>query len=199
MTSTVVLATHNPGKVRELRKILAEVLQPEQVVSAGEFDIPDVQETGVTFAENALLKARFVAHNTGLVALADDSGISVDVLGGAPGVFSARWAGRHGDDQANLELLLAQLVDVPQDKRQAAFVCAAALATPSGWEVVEHGYLKGHLSTQPQGDGGFGYDPIFKPLGEDRTAAQMSLAEKNVISHRGRAFRELIPHLRKVV
>jgi len=199
MTSTVVLATHNPGKVRELRKILAEVLQPEQVVSAGEFDIPDVQETGVTFAENALLKARFVAHHTGLVALADDSGLSVDVLGGAPGVFSARWAGRHGDDQANLELLLAQLVDVPQDKRQAAFVCAAALATPSGWEVVEHGYLKGHLSTQPQGDGGFGYDPIFKPLGDDRTAAQLSLAEKNVISHRGRAFRELIPHLRKVV
>src|SRR5690625_602403 len=199
MTSTVVLATHNPGKVRELRKILAEVLQPEQVVSAGEFDIPDVQETGVTFAENALLKARFVAHHTGLVVLADDSGLSVDVLGGAPGVFSAGWAGRHGDDHANLELLLAQLVDVPQDKRQAAFVCAAALATPSGWEVVEHGYLKGHLSTQPQGDGGFGYDPIFKPLGDDRTAAQLSLAEKNVISHRGRAFRELIPHLRKVV
>src|SRR5690625_6751563 len=124
MSAKLVLATHNSGKLAELRAILAGVLPPEEIVSANDLDLPDVKETGVTFAENALLKARAVAQHTGLIALADDSGLSVDVLGGAPGVFSARWAGGHGDDQANLELLLAQLADVAPAHRGAAFVAA---------------------------------------------------------------------------
>jgi XTP/dITP diphosphohydrolase len=203
-----VLATHNKGKLRELRELLRGQVPgldvDTQVVDASAVGGPDVAETGVTFAENSLLKARAVAEATGLVAIADDSGLSVDVLGGAPGIFSARWAGRHGDDAANLRLLLAQLADVPDAHRGAAFVCAAALAVPSSAvaatgsgdgarEVVEYGQLAGTLLREPRGDGGFGYDPVLQPLGLDRSCAELSPEEKNAISHRGQAFRALLP------
>lgn len=193
----LILATHNAHKVTELRAILAEVpgLAAEEVVGAGEVGAPEPVEDGVTFAENALIKARALVAHTGRAAVADDSGLAVDVLGGAPGIFSARWAGRHGDDQANLDLLLAQLSDVPQEHRGAAFVCAAALVTPDGWEHVETGQLRGTLLTAGRGSGGFGYDPILRPEGEERSCAELSPAEKNAISHRGRAFRALAPHI----
>ncbi|MDY6055700.1 RdgB/HAM1 family non-canonical purine NTP pyrophosphatase [Micrococcus sp.] len=195
----VVLATRNQGKVRELRALLAAAL-PEldvetAVVDAGAVDAPDVVEDGVTFEENALKKARQVAAHTGLVAVADDSGLAVDVLGGAPGIFSARWAGRHGDDAANLRLLLDQLADVPDEHRGATFVCAAALAVPGGPEHVELGRLEGTLLREPVGEGGFGYDPILRPAGQTRSTAQLSPEEKNAISHRGQAFDALLPHL----
>ncbi|WP_346959194.1 RdgB/HAM1 family non-canonical purine NTP pyrophosphatase [uncultured Arthrobacter sp.] len=198
----LVLATHNQGKLRELRELLRGQLPgldvDTQVVDAGAVGAPDVAETGVTFAENSLLKARAVAAATGLVAIADDSGLAVDVLGGAPGIFSARWAGRHGDDAANLQLLLDQLSDVPDDFRGAAFVCAAALAVPASAggearEVVEYGQLEGTLLREPRGAGGFGYDPVLQPSGLDRSCAELSPEEKNAISHRGHAFRALLP------
>ena len=202
----LVLATHNQGKLRELRELLRGQVPgldvDTQVVDAGAVGAPDVAETGVTFAENSLLKARAVAQATGLVAIADDSGLAVDVLGGAPGIFSARWAGRHGDDAANLQLLLDQLADVPDEFRGAAFVCAAALAVPSsgagatpeeGREVVEYGQLEGTLLRAPRGAGGFGYDPVLQPSGLDRSCAELSPEEKNAISHRGHAFRALLP------
>ena len=202
----LVLATHNKGKLRELRELLRGQVPgldvDTQVVDAGAVGAPDVRETGVTFAENSLLKARAVAQATGLVAIADDSGLAVDVLGGAPGIFSARWAGRHGDDAANLQLLLDQLADVPDEFRGAAFVCAAALAVPSsgagatpeeGREVVEYGQLEGTLLRAPRGTGGFGYDPVLQPSGLDRSCAELSPEEKNAISHRGHAFRALLP------
>lgn len=199
MSQTVILATHNQGKLAELRGILTGVLAPEEITTAEELHLADVRETGVTFAENALIKARAVAHATGKIALADDSGLAVDVLGGAPGVFSARWAGTHGDDAANNALLLAQLSDIAGEHRSAAFVCAAALVTPDGREVVEHGFLRGTLLTEPRGTGGFGYDPILQPDGYEISTAQMSPDEKNSISHRGQAFRALIPHLREAL
>lgn len=195
----VVLATHNQHKVGELRAILADLLPPDDVVGAADVGAPDVAETGVTFAENALLKARAVAEHTGLIAIADDSGLAVDVLHGAPGIFSARWAGTHGQDQANLDLLLAQLSDIGPEHRAAGFVCAAALATPDGFSVVEHGQLRGTLATEPRGDGGFGYDPILVPEGEQRTCAELSAQEKNAISHRGQAFRVLAGHLKPLL
>jgi len=197
----LVLATHNQGKLRELRELLRGQVPgldvDTQVVDAGAAGAPDVVEDGVTFAENSLLKARAVAEATGLVAIADDSGLAVDVLGGAPGIFSARWSGRHGDDTANLQLLLAQLSDVPDSHRGAAFICAAALAVPgddgSAREVVEYGQLEGTLLREPRGEGGFGYDPILQPSGMDRSCAELSSEEKNAISHRGHAFRALLP------
>lgn len=205
----VVLATHNAGKVRELRQLLAGAVPgldvDTAVVDAGAVGAPDVVEDGVTFEQNALKKARAVAAHTGLIAVADDSGLAVDVLQGAPGIFSARWAGRHGDDRANLELLLAQLADVPDAHRGAQFVCAAALAVPGApdasgahavhVEHVEHGHLRGTLLRSPVGDGGFGYDPILRPDGGDESTAQLSAADKNAISHRGHAFRALLPYL----
>ena len=194
----LVLATHNPHKVAELREILRPLLpglDDHDVVGAADLGADPPVEDGVTFAENALLKARALAAATGLPAVADDSGLCVDVLGGAPGVFSARWAGWHGDDRANLELLLAQLADVPERHRGAHFACAAALVTPGGLEVVEEGAMPGTLLTAPRGTGGFGYDPILRPAGEDRSSAELSPAEKNAISHRGKAFRALAPHL----
>ncbi len=197
----LVLATHNQGKLRELRDLLRGQVPgldvDTQVVDAPSVGAPDVVEDGVTFAENSLLKARAVAEATGLVAIADDSGLAVDVLGGAPGIFSARWSGRHGDDAANLQLLLAQLSDVPDGHRGAAFICAAALAVPgddgSAREVVEYGQLEGTLLREPRGEGGFGYDPILQPSGMDRSCAELSSEEKNAISHRGHAFRALLP------
>jgi XTP/dITP diphosphohydrolase len=161
--------------------------------------VADVAETGTTFAENALLKARAVAAATGVAAVADDSGLCVDALGGMPGVLSARWAGRHGDDKANLDLVLAQLSDVPDERRTAHFVCAAALALPSGGSRVAEGRLDGVLVRAPRGTNGFGYDPIFVPHGDRRTTAEMSPAEKDAISHRGRAFRALAPAIAELL
>ncbi|MFI9273643.1 RdgB/HAM1 family non-canonical purine NTP pyrophosphatase [Kitasatospora sp. NPDC052896] len=190
----LVLATRNQHKVAELHAILGAAGLDFELVGADAYpEIPDVPETGVTFAENALLKAHALARATGLPAVADDSGLCVDVLGGAPGVFSARWAGKHGDDRANLELLLAQLSDIAPPHRAAHFACAAALALPDGTERVVEGRLLGELRTAPAGDGGFGYDPILQPLGESRTCAELTAAEKNAISHRGQAFRALAP------
>ncbi|MFD7900658.1 RdgB/HAM1 family non-canonical purine NTP pyrophosphatase [Kitasatospora sp. NPDC059747] len=194
MSTRLILATRNRHKVAELRAILGEAGLDVELVGADAYpEIPDVPETGVTFAENALLKAHALARATGLPAVADDSGLCVDVLNGAPGIFSARWAGKHGDDRANLDLLLAQLSDIAEPHRGAHFFCAAALALPDGTERVVEGRLLGTLRTAPAGDGGFGYDPILQPLGETRTCAELTAAEKNAISHRGHAFRALAP------
>jgi XTP/dITP diphosphohydrolase len=196
----LVLATRNAHKIAELHAILADAGLDIDLVSADAYpDAPEVKETGVTFAENALLKARSLAQVTGLPAVADDSGLCVDVLGGAPGIFSARWSGRHGDDRANLDLLLAQLADVHASHRTAHFACTAALALPDGTERVVEGILEGTLRHTPVGDRGFGYDPILQPLGETRTCAQLTPEEKNAISHRGRAFRALVPAVQDLV
>ena len=198
--SRLVLATRNQHKIAELRAILADAHLTHELVGADAFPgVPDVPETGVTFAENALLKAHALAKATGLPAIADDSGLCVDVLGGAPGVFSARWAGRHGDDQANNDLLLAQLADVDEPHRGAHFACAAALALPGGTQRVAEGRLDGTLRRKPAGTGGFGYDPLLQPLGETRTSAELTPAEKNAISHRGKAFRSLVPAIRELL
>ena len=201
----VVLATRNRHKVIELREILADVLHGVDVdlnaAVVGVEDFPgieDVVESGVTFAANALLKARAVSLATGLPALADDSGLAVDVLGGSPGVFSARWAGTHGDDDANLRLLLDQLADVPDEHRGARFICAAALVQPGGAEYVELGELRGTLEHAPRGKGGFGYDPILR-VDVTRTLAELSPAGKNAISHRGQALRALAPRVMAVL
>ena len=199
----IVLATRNEGKLRELAAILADT--EVTLAGLGEFPgAPDVPETGATFEENALIKARAIAAHTRLPAVADDSGLCVDALNGMPGVLSARWAGRHGDDKANLDLVLAQISDVPDSRRGAHFACAAALAVPvvpavPGQRIeifIEHvatGRLTGRLIREPRGSGGFGYDPIFLPDGYDVTTAEMSAEEKNAISHRGKAFRALFP------
>jgi XTP/dITP diphosphohydrolase len=197
----IVLATRNAHKVAELQAILDDVISglDLEIVGADEFpDLEDVVETGVTFAENATLKAVAVAQATGLPALADDSGLAVEVLGGSPGVFSARWAGTHGQDRANLDLLLAQLSDVPDEHRSAAFVCAAALAMPGGRVVVREGRMPGTLAHEPRGSNGFGYDPILVVDGDSRTAAELSTQDKNAISHRGKAFRALATDLRQL-
>ncbi|MGY1500462.1 RdgB/HAM1 family non-canonical purine NTP pyrophosphatase [Streptomyces sp. QTS52] len=196
----LILATRNAGKITELRQILADAALPMDLVGAEAYpDIPDVKETGVTFAENALLKAHALAQATGLPAVADDSGLCVDVLNGAPGIFSARWSGRHGDDRANLDLLLAQLSDIADEHRGAHFACAAALALPDGTERVVEGRMRGVLRHTPVGSGGFGYDPILQPEGDTRTCAQLTPAEKNAISHRGQAFRGLVPVVRELL
>jgi XTP/dITP diphosphohydrolase len=196
-TPQLVLATQNEHKVREMIAILNEaiVVPAGAIVSASSVGGPEVAETETTFAGNALLKAKALAAHAGLPAIADDSGLCVEVLGGAPGVFSARWAGGHGDDAANLALLLDQLRDVPVPKRAAWFECAAVLVIPSGEEWVATGRLMGSLTTAARGSGGFGYDPIVVPAGETRTCAELGAVEKNAISHRGRAFRNLAPRI----
>ncbi|KOV36738.1 nucleoside-triphosphate diphosphatase [Streptomyces sp. XY431] len=200
MTTRLILATRNQHKVAELRDILGDAGLDVELVGADAYpEIPDVPETGITFAENALLKAHALARATGLPAVADDSGLCVDVLGGAPGILSARWSGKHGDDRANLDLLLAQLSDIAPEHRGAHFFCAAALALPDGTERVVEGRLPGTLRTAPAGDGGFGYDPILQPLGETRTCAELTPAEKNAISHRGQAFRALAPVVKDLI
>jgi XTP/dITP diphosphohydrolase len=200
MTRRIVLATRNPGKVAELRRILADADADVALVGTEAFaDLPDVAETGTSFAANALLKARAVAEHTGLPAIADDSGLCVDALNGMPGIFSARWAGGHGNDEQNLDLLLGQLSDVPDERRGARFVCAAAVALPGGGERIVEGELAGALLRERRGANGFGYDPIFVPTGEQRTTAQMSAAEKDGISHRGQAFRALVPQLQDLL
>ena len=199
-TGRLILATRNAGKVVELRTILGDAGLGVELVGADAYpEIPDVVETGVTFAENALLKAHALAQATGFPAVADDSGLCVDVLGGAPGIFSARWAGRHGDDKANLDLLLAQLGDIASPHRAAHFACAAALALPDGTERVVMGRLRGTLRFEPVGTNGFGYDPILQPDGYEVTCAELSPEEKNAISHRGEAFRGLVPAVRELV
>ena len=196
----LVLATRNAHKVEELRRILGDAGLAVELLGMDSFpEVPDVAETGTTFAENALLKAHAVAAATGLPAVADDSGLCVDVLGGSPGVFSARWSGRHGDDAANLDLLLAQVQDVPDDRRGAHFACAAALALPDGVERVVEGRLTGVLVRERRGSNGFGYDPVFVPDGETRTTAELEPQEKDAISHRGRAFRGLVPHVAELL
>jgi XTP/dITP diphosphohydrolase len=198
VTRHLVLATRNVGKVVELRRIL-DGLDVDLVGTDAFPDLHDVAETGTTFAENALIKAREVADFTGLASVADDSGLCVDALNGMPGVLSARWAGRHGDDAANLDLVLAQLAEVPDERRGARFTCAAAIAIPGGREVVVEESIFGSLIRAPRGSGGFGYDPIFVPEGETRTTAEMTAAEKDSISHRGKAFRALARELPAVL
>jgi len=200
MTHRVVLATRNEHKVVELRRILDGAGLDIELVGTGQFpDLPEVAETGSTFAANALLKARDVAARTGLTAVADDSGLSVDALNGMPGILSARWAGKHGDDQANLNLLLAQLADTPKQRRGAAFHCAAAVVTPEGDERVVEGVLEGSVIDEPRGTNGFGYDPIFTPIGYVLTTAQLTPDEKDAISHRGQAFRALVPVITEIL
>jgi len=196
MPTEVLLATRNPNKLAELRRILADVQPDLRVIGlddAAPYD--EVPETAATFADNALTKARVGALATGLITVADDSGLAVDALNGMPGVLSARWSGRHGDDAANLRLLLDQIVDVPDGRRGAAFVCAAALATPSGGQVVVEGQMPGRLVRQPRGHNGFGYDPIFVADGKTLTNGELPPAEKDAISHRGKAMRAIAPHI----
>lgn len=183
--TTAVLASGNPHKLEELRRILGPALPwLELRAASGEGPV----ENGTSFAENALIKARAAAKRTGLPALADDSGISVDLLGGCPGIFSARWSGPERSDRANLELLLWQLADVDEQHRTAAFVCAAAVVVPGGPELVRVGRWEGSILRAPRGAGGFGYDPVFRPVGETRSAAELSAEEKDAHSHRTRAF-----------
>lgn len=227
----IVVATHNEGKVHEIRSIMHEylnVLSDEQVervgqlelVTAGELGLPDPIENGLTFEQNALIKAQDVVRRTGLPALADDSGLVVDVMGNAPGIFSARWSGMHGDDDANIRLLLAQLSDLSEDDLTAHFACAAALVLPpelgqeqdAGYspdtKIVCMGRMDGHIVHMPRGDSGFGYDPIFVPdqqperairTGMKLTSAEMTSAEKNAISHRGQALRAIVTELIGIV
>ena len=194
----IVLATRNAHKVGELQRILAPY--DVELVSLDEAGVTgDVAETGETFADNALLKARAAALASGLVAIADDSGLCVDALNGMPGVLSVYWAGRARDDGANLRLVLEQIEDVPDERRGAAFVCAAVAVTPDGREIVAEGRVEGTLLREPRGSSGFGYDPIFVPVGESRTTAEMTAQEKDAISHRGLAFRALAPRLAEIV
>jgi XTP/dITP diphosphohydrolase len=190
----LLLATRNRGKLAELQRILDRALGGHQIELVGLDDVPayrELPETGLSFAENALLKAREGVRRTGLPTVADDSGLAVDAMNGMPGVFSARWAGRHGDDQANVRLLLDQLDDVPDEHRQAAFICVAALVLPGGTEHLVEERQVGTLVRQPSGSGGFGYDPIFVGEGQTHTNAELSPEEKDAISHRGKAFRAL--------
>ena len=192
----LILATHNPHKVRELAEILSPLIpgfSSDMIVGAGGLGIEEPVEDGVSFTENALIKARLVAQRTGLPTVADDSGLCVDIMGGAPGIFSARWCGHHGDDRANLQLLLDQLRDVPEENRGASFVCAAVLVSPAGLERHCLGKMSGKLLYAPRGKGGFGYDPIFLATGQQLTNAELSPEEKNSLSHRGKAFRALAP------
>lgn len=227
----IVVATHNEGKLAEMRRIMTDHLggdvQHVELVSAGSLQLPDPVEDGVTFEENALLKARDVAQRTGLPAVADDSGLIVDVMGRAPGILSARWAGVHGDDTANNTLLLAQISDIPDMQRTARFCCAAALVVPQSEpmaegdaqacdgkrfaiaeETVQLGEMRGVILREARGEHGFGYDPLFVPndqparIGEDDeplTSAQMTPEEKNAISHRGKALAALMPAIARLM
>jgi XTP/dITP diphosphohydrolase len=194
----VLLATRNAKKLAELQRILDNALGGGRVRLVGLDDVTpydEVPESGHTFAENALLKAREGVRHSGLPTVADDSGLAVDVLAGMPGIFSARWSGRHGDDRANLDLVLAQISDIADEHRGAAFVCVAALALPDGIEYTFTGEMRGRLVRQPRGSGGFGYDPIFVADGETRTNSELTAEEKDRISHRGKAFRSLAAFL----
>ncbi|GAB2567889.1 RdgB/HAM1 family non-canonical purine NTP pyrophosphatase [Leucobacter ruminantium] len=188
----VVLASHNAHKLEELRRILGPLIPGVELIG---YDGPEPVENGLSFEENALIKARAAAAHTGLPAIADDSGIAVDVLGGSPGIFSARWGGPARDDRANVDLLLWQLTDVADAHRAGSFVCAAALALPDGDEIAVRGVWEGRILREPRGAGGFGYDPVFQPTGETRSAAELTAAEKDAASHRTRAFTALAPEI----
>jgi XTP/dITP diphosphohydrolase len=194
----VLLASRNAKKLGELTRILAaEGLDGLTVIGLADVpEYPEVPETGATFEETALAKARDAVAATGLPSIADDSGIAIDALNGMPGVLSARWSGGHGDDEGNTNLVLSQLGDVPDERRGGAFVCAAALVTPDGQETVVRGEWRGTVTREPRGTNGFGYDPIFVPEGHDVTSAEMSAEEKDALSHRGRALRLLLPSLK---
>lgn len=201
MSGKLLLATRNQGKIVEFRRIL-DALAPGEIELVGldQFpDLHDVDETGTTFQENALLKARQMSEATGLPAIADDSGLCVDALNGDPGIFSARWAGTHGDDQANLEKVLAQLQEVPDAQRSAHFICVAALYLPDGSTHCEEGKFHGWILKSPVGENGFGYDPIFQPDGLSISSAQMSAEEKDAMSHRGKALRAIAPHVMRAL
>lgn len=197
MTKKVVLATHNAHKVAEFQQIVAMTRPDLEVVA---YDGPEPVEDGVSFAQNALIKARAAARHTGLAAFADDSGICVDVLGGSPGIFSAYWAGQKKDATANLELLLDQLADIADPHRTAQFISTIALVTPEGIEHTVEGVWPGRVATVPAGENGFGYDPIFIPDGQaadaERTSAELSNEEKQSQSHRARAFEAFAPLLK---
>ncbi len=200
MSDRLLLATRNPGKLAELQRLLASAVPGVAVVGLRDVpEYPEAPEAGATFAENALLKAREAVRYTGLPAVADDSGLTVDALNAMPGVLSARWAGRHGDDPANTALLLGQLADIPDDRRGAAFVCAAAVVTPDGAERVLERSWRGRVVREGRGSNGFGYDPVFLPDGLERTAAELTAAEKDARSHRGQAFAALMPLVRELL
>lgn len=191
----IILATNNLGKIRELQELLVD----EDIKVLSLRDIPDwedVEENGTTFAENAAIKAREAARKTGLIALADDSGLEVDALGGAPGIYSARYAGEPKNDKRNTEKVLSLLETIPQDKRTARFRCALVVVTPSGEEYLTEGVVEGQILTECRGTDGFGYDPVFYLPEYRKTMAEISLSEKNKISHRAQAFRKVIPILR---
>jgi XTP/dITP diphosphohydrolase len=196
----VLLASRNAKKLGELRRILAaEGIEGLEIVGLADVEeFPEAPETAPDFEGNALAKARDAAAATGLPSIGDDSGIAVDALNGMPGVLSARWSGRHGDDDANLDLVLAQLSDTPDERMGAGFVCSAALVVPGGEETVVRGEWRGTLVRERRGTNGFGYDPIFVPEGETRSSAELEPAEKDAVSHRGRALQALLPHLRKL-
>jgi XTP/dITP diphosphohydrolase len=196
----LLLATRNAGKLAELQRLLETAVPGIDVVGLGDVpDYPEAPETGATFQENALLNAREAVRYTGLAAVADDSGLTVDALNGMPGVLSARWSGRHGDDDANTALLLGQIADVPDERRGAAFVCAAALVTPDGRERVLERQWRGSVVREKRGSNGFGYDPVFVPEGLDVTSAELSPDEKDARSHLGQAFAALVPVLAEVL
>ena len=197
MSQRLLLATRNQGKIVEFRRIL-DALAPGKIELVGldQFpDLHDVDETGSTFEENALKKAREMSLAAGIPAIADDSGLCVDALNGDPGIFSARWAGDHGNDQANTEKVLQQLADVPDEKRSAHFTCVAALYLPDGRSHCEEAHFEGWILHAPIGEHGFGYDPIFRPDGIQLSSAQMSAEEKDAISHRGKSLRAIAPHV----
>ena len=201
--STVLVASRNAKKLAELRRVLdgAGITGVDVIGLDAVAEYPEEPETGATFEDNALIKAVAGARATGMTCLADDSGLSVDALNGMPGVLSARWSGRHGDDRANNDLLLAQIGDVPDDRRGAAFVSACALVTPSGEQTVVRGEWRGTLLRAPRGDNGFGYDPLFVPdddVAAGRSSAELSAAEKDSLSHRGKALAQLVPVLRSL-
>ena len=191
----VVLASSNPGKLRELAALLAPLSLT--LIPQGALGIAAVPESGATFLANALLKARHAAQCAQLPALADDSGLEVDALGGRPGVRSARFAGEGASDDDNLRQLLAELRDVPQPQRQARYRCVIVLVRSAADEgpLIAHGSWEGHIGSAPRGRGGFGYDPVFVPLGERRSAAELDTSEKNSLSHRARALRALVAML----
>ena len=196
----LLLATRNAGKLAELQRLLETAVPGVQVVGLRDVDdYPEAPETGATFEDNALLKAREAVRYTGLPAVADDSGIAVDALNGMPGVLSARWSGRHGDDDANTALLLGQIADVPDERRGAAFVCAAALVTPDGTERVLERRWRGRVIREKRGTNGFGYDPVFVPDGLEVTSAELAPDEKDARSHRGQAFAALVPVLAELL
>jgi XTP/dITP diphosphohydrolase len=200
MSVRLLLATRNAGKLAELRRLLESAVPGVEVVGLQDVpDYPEAPETGATFEENALLKAREAVRYTGLPAVADDSGLTVDALNGMPGVLSARWSGRHGDDDANTALLLGQVADVPDERRGAGFVCAAALVTPDGTERVIEREWRGRLHREKRGANGFGYDPVFVPEGLDVTSAELPPEEKDARSHRGQAFAALVPVIAEVL